>query len=279
MTMTFVQGPQFERLVRGQPNIDIVRLALEFAQDAYPELNPADCLVEIDRLGERTFEEVRRCGPTVREQLTAISRVLYDFEGFHGNQAEYYDPRNSYLNEVLVRRCGIPISLGILYMAVAREAGVTTYGVPTPGHFVLGCQSEEGTTLYVDPFRDGDVLERRACERRVEKALGQPGILNDSYFRPASLLEIAVRVLRNLKAAYAMENQWTAVLPVQHRLALLLPGDRDERRDLGLIYLRTGEPRPALRLLEEYQQHSDADHAAAIEPYLRSARRMMAELN
>jgi regulator of sirC expression with transglutaminase-like and TPR domain len=104
-------------------------------------------------------------------------------------------------------------------------------------------------------------------------------VLGDEHFRPASALEIGARVLRNLKAAYVMDNQWVSALPVQQRLALLLPDAPDERRDLGLMYLRTGDPTRALALLEKYLARCSDEQAQAVQPYLRAARRMAAELN
>ena len=133
--------------------------------------------------------------------------------------------------------------------------------------------------LFIDPFNDGDVLSASACRGRIERVNGEPGSVDEEDLCPASQREIAVRVLRNLKAAYAMDNQWPAVLPVQQRLTLLLPDNLDEQRDLGLVYLRNGRPYPAIKLLEEYIRQSDDEQAEMLTPYLRAARRMAAELN
>ena len=178
---------------------------------------------------------------------------------------------------MLSRRTGIPISLAILYTAVARRAGLETYGVATPGHFVVGC-GQGSQRLYVHPFQEGEVLDPAACRERIETATGQHGQVSDEHFRPAAPLEIAVRVLRNLKTAYAMADQWKLLLPVQKRFTLLLPGSGDERRDLGLIYLRTGQAHPALEILEIYARQCGSEQPS-LAPYLRSARRMMAEMN
>ena len=172
--------------------------------------------------------------------------------GFRGNQDSYYDPRNSYLNDVLARRLGIPISLAIIYTAVGRRAGLDLYGVGTPGHFVVGCRGSGGETLYVDPFTDAAILDEAACRERIHQVLGQTDVLTDEHFRPATTREIAARVLRNLKAAHAMRDAWPAALPVQLRLTSLLPDVLDERRDLGLIYLRNNDPHRATALLEQY---------------------------
>ena len=275
----FAQDGQFCRLRRGE-EIDLVGLLLEFAGDATPGIDTLACLAEIERLGRAAQRRLaaRSLLPGCLAGLMEISRVLYEVEGFQGNRDDYYDPRNSLLDAVLSRRRGLPITLGILYIAVAERAGCAAYGVATPGHFFVGCETP-GETLYVDPFGRGDVLSRCACRQRIEETLGRQGIVGDADFRRASSLEIAVRVLRNLKTAYAMRNDWPAMLPVQRRLALLLPDRPSERRDLGLIYLRTGQPRRALELLEEYQTGCEPPQDEELKPYLRAARQMAAELN
>lgn len=271
---------EFCKLLAGRTDIDLVHLLLEYAADAYPQLDRYSCLVEIDRLSvacDRSRLPLAETSST-RERLTEISRVLYDVEGFQGDRDTYYDPDNSYLNRVLERRCGIPITLGILYMAVAARIGVRMFGVNTPGHFVIGCNTET-ETLYVDAFGGGEILDREACKSRIERWTGQPGSVSAEHFRPASAGDIAVRVLRNLKTAYAMQGDWQGVLPVQERLALMLPQFPQEQRDLGLIYLRTGEPQKAVSLLEEYVSFCGADQAAVLDAPLRTARKMVAELN
>lgn len=281
MPQAFASDVEFNKLVARRRDVDLVELMLEFAADAYPELDRAQCFAELDRLGrlarQRIAERDGDC-QSLAGRLKTLSRVLYLDERFRGNEEAYYDPRNSYLNEVLNRRRGIPISLGIVYTAVAARAGVSTFGVTAPGHFVVGAR-ESGESWFVDPFHEGLVLDREACRRRIEDVLGEQGVLGDEHFRPASALEIGARVLRNLKAAYVMENQWISALPVQQRLALLLPDAPDERRDLGLMYLRTGNSTRALALLEKYLARCSDEQAQAVQPYLRAARRMAAELN
>lgn len=275
----FDGNPEFNKLLTGGCDVDLVQLMLELAADAYPNLDRVGCLVEIDRLGVACCDQLSRrrtCEP--RERLLAISQQLYEVEGFHGNKEDYYDPLNSYLNEVLARRCGIPITLGILYMAVAARTGLKMFGVNTPGHFVIGCCCG-GKLTFVDPFSNGDVLDRSECKCRIEQAVGQKGCVADEDFRAAAPLDIAARVLRNLKAAYAMQNQWACVLKVQQRLTACLPQIPQERRDLGLVYLRLGQPAKALPVLEQYMQVCGSQQADALRPSIQAAKRMIAELN
>ena len=278
--MTQFEGnPEFDKLLTGRCDVDLVQLMLDLAADAYPDLDRMGCLLEIDRLGVACGDhQASQPADNIRGRLQAISRQLYEVEGFHGNSKAYYEPQNSYLNEVLERRCGIPISLGILYMAVAARAGLKMFGVNTPGHFVVGCCSA-GDVLFVDPFTNGDVMHQAACKRRIEQRIGQKGVLGDEHFRAAAPQEIIARVLRNLKAAHAMHNRWYAVLGVQQRLAALLPQIPQERRDLGLVYLRLGQATKALPVLQQYCDLCGNDQRVALEPSMQAARRMIAELN
>lgn len=149
---------------------------------------------------------------------------------------------------------------------------------------MLGCEvgaSNQGCgeKLYVDPFNQGEILSRQACWDRVEGMLAQPSVLSAVHFRPATHKEICVRMLRNLKAAHAMQSDWEASLPVQQRLVLLVPDQPDEKRDLALIYLRNNHPYRATQLLEDYLADCTQDEVVQLTPFLRVARRMQAELN
>ena len=280
MLHSFVQDVEFNKLVRGQVEVDLVRLMLEFAADSDSTVNRKSCLAQLAAWGSSAAQSIEALGqrPSTHDKLAAISRVLYTEAGLRGNRDEYYAPANSHLPSVIQQKIGIPISLAIVYMAVAARAGVSVYGVPTPGHFMLACRSED-QTWYIDPFDGGELMDYSACRSRIEGMLDAPAALDDICFRRATAVEIAVRVLRNLKAAYAMADRWQDALPVQERLVLLLPCEPSEHRDLGLIYLRTSAAHQALEVLESYASNCTAEDEATIEPYLRTARRMVAELN
>jgi regulator of sirC expression with transglutaminase-like and TPR domain len=279
--MHFQADPQFQKLLRGESEIDLEELLLEYARDAYPQLDFAATREALDALGEQARERLEKQPPGAHDadRLRVLSRFLYQTVGFRGNDAEYYEPENSYLNEVVRRRLGIPITLGIVYMAVARRAGMAMFGVGTPGHFVIGRRTEADETWYVDPFTAGRVLDRDGCLTAVEERLGEENVLDESHLRPATNTEIAVRVLRNLKACHVMRDDWRAALPVQRRIAMLEPTVAAEQRDLGLISLRAGDPREALRLLEDYSAGTTEAEQAELERYVKAARRMSAELN
>lgn len=280
MSSCFADDIQFQRLLAGEAEVDLVDLLLEFARDSYPSLDPSVSRDAIRQLQDQARDAVAWLGgaAALAERLAEVSRVLYREAGFRGNKDDYYDPRNSCLNIVLQRRLGIPITLGIVYMTVAASCELRVFGVATPGHFMLGAE-RDGGTLYVDPFDRGQVLSREECLRHVERRLGRQEPLAEQLLRPAHHLEIAARVLRNLKAAYAMRDEWDKMLPVQSRLAMLLPEMSDEQRDLGLVYLRIGRPSEALERFDAYLKVCQPDDAQTLHPYVRSARRMLAERN
>lgn len=272
---------EFDKLLQGRSDVDLVRLLLEFAADVSADLDVEACLAEVARLAGRVAQRLKSCeinSLSLADCLRAASDVLYVEEGFQGDREDYYDPRNSQLDQVLRRRRGIPITLAVLYCATVGPAGLPVFGVGTPGHFMVGCRLGD-TELYVDPFDGGHLLDRDACRERIETLLGRRDVLRDEHFRPATPREIAARVLRNLKAAYLLRHGWVEALPAQERLARLLCDERAEQRDLGLLLLRNGQPRRALQLLTAYAADCNDAEGKELEPYLRAARRLISEMN
>lgn len=279
MSDRFANDVEFNKLCAGEP-AQLVGVMLEIAADEYPHLEREPVDRALARLGAAARRRLRMAGDdlSLHDKLVEISRLLFVEEGFHGNHEAYYDPRNSYLHEVLERRVGIPISLSIVYLAVAAAAGVEVRGVPTPGHFLLSAVGD-AEVWFIDPFGDGEVLDLDGARGRLIELFGTHGAVSDEAFCSASNFEIVVRVLRNLKAAYAMDDRWAETLPVQERLVAMMPERQEERRDLGLILLRTGRPHQALEWLCPYVEQCDADNARMMQPYLKTARKMAAEMN
>ena len=278
LSPSFSDSPEFLRLLRGEDEPDLTRLCLELARDAYPALDARSYLARIDDLADRVRD---RCpeGAKVRHILGQINWVLFVEEGFRGNVEDYQDTRNSYLNEVLDRKLGIPISLSALYLAIAERLGLAMSGVNLPGHFVVRVGRNE-STIFVDPFHEGAFLDRAGCERRVAAALGRSIPLPDSIVAPCSSRDLVARMLRNLKATYLGELDFAAAVPVLRRLVALSKGDHHERRDLGIALLRVGEPGESLAHLAAYRAASPrADDAEAIGALIRVAGRDIAGRN
>jgi regulator of sirC expression with transglutaminase-like and TPR domain len=244
----FADSPEFRRLAGGEAPLDLARIALEIAADAHPALDIEAYLARIAALAERVRPRCRR-GASARDILGQINWVLFVEEELRGNEAEYYDPRNSYLNEVLDRRLGIPITLSVLYRAVAEPLGLSVAGVNLPAHFMLRVDDGD-RTWFVDPFRSGAVMSREACGRRLSELLQQPVDLTDEMVAPCPIATVVTRMLRNLKAIHLRAEDLPSLWPVQRRLTALNPLDADEVRDLGVLGLRTpgrgGRPAPGV---------------------------------
>jgi regulator of sirC expression with transglutaminase-like and TPR domain len=282
----FADSPEFRRLLEREaspaptpgPEPDLVRIALEIAGDAYPGLDPEPYLARVEELAARARD---RCAGVEqpRRVLGQINWVLFVEEGFRGNTEEYYDPRNSYLNEVLDRKTGIPITLSVLYWRLAERLGLPVGGVNLPAHFMLRVgQGDE--SLFIDPFHDGALLDRAGCERQLGRLLGREVPLTDGQLAPCRRAEVVSRMLRNLKAIYVQSDDFVAALPVQRRLAALHAGEPQEQRDLGMICLRADRPAEAIDPLQAYlDARPENPEAEPIRALLRAARREVARWN
>jgi regulator of sirC expression with transglutaminase-like and TPR domain len=274
----FAGSPEFERLLRRDARPDLTRIALEIARDAYPDLEPGPYLEWIEALAARVRDRAPAAA-RARQVLGQINWVLFVEEGFQGNTEDYYDPKNSYLNQVIERKTGIPISLSVLYRAVAHRLGLEMEGVNLPAHFMLRVDRGD-ETIFVDPFHAGALLDRRGCERRVAELIGRPVVLSDLEIAPCGLDLVVTRMLRNLKAIYLRGHDFSTALPVQRRLAALNPDDPLEQRDLGMLCLQLDRPAEAIAplqsLLDARPEPEDAD---AIRALLRAARREVASWN
>lgn len=261
----------FERCVEPtDTQIDLCEAALWIAAEEYPDLDVPAYLAELDGFARSAQE---RLGPSSSpfDRVAAMNRVLFDEEGFAGNRDDYYDPRNSYLNEVIDRRMGIPITLSLVYIGVAHRLGLDAAGVSFPGHFLA--RVETPATLIVDPFI-GAVIDTRDCQRRLDAANG-PGEL----FRPAVHLkaarprEILVRLLSNLKQVFlAMPDLERAVACID-RILIATPDAHTELRDRGLVYEQLGYYAAAASDLERFLEIAPRDDSAsAIAGRLRAIR-------
>jgi regulator of sirC expression with transglutaminase-like and TPR domain len=166
--------------------------------------------------------------------VTGLCRYLFHEMGFRGNVQEYYDPRNSYLNDVLDRRTGIPITLSTVYVTVGRRAGLSVDGVGLPGHFVARVSTPDGEAL-VDPFHQGALLTPRDCQERLDRIYGGRVRLETDMLAPCPPRALLVRVVRNLQAIYVKEGDGERALRAADLLVLLEPGSAEGRRDRGLV--------------------------------------------
>jgi regulator of sirC expression with transglutaminase-like and TPR domain len=216
----------------------------------YQYLDIDEWLAQLDRLAVQV-ESFIQPGDTVRDKLRRINRVLFELEGFHGNTSNYYDPRNSFLNDVIVRRTGIPITLSVLYIAVAERVGLRAYGVGLPGHFIVGCQSE-ARPIYIDPFHEGLFLSEEECKDIAMQYLPPGMSFLDAFLVPQPRSMILGRILNNLRQIYLNQEDIPHLMRVIELQQMVMPNNLDFQRDLGVLYAQLGYWGKAVRYLREY---------------------------
>jgi regulator of sirC expression with transglutaminase-like and TPR domain len=247
-----------ELLAREEAQIDLARACLLISQDAYPGLDVEGYLGEIERFAARLRGRLQG-SRGAEERVVELNQFLFDELGFHGNARDYYDPRNSYLNEVLDRRMGIPLTLSVLYLEVGRRIGLALEGVSFPGHFLVRLPLR-GSMLVLDPFSGGEPqseTDLRARLRRVVPA-GTTGPVPleelplEQFLEPAGKRQILARLLRNLKGIYREADKPERLLEVLNRMLLVAPEAHGELRERGLVYQRLECYRAALKDLSDY---------------------------
>ena len=251
---------QFAAVVgRADDRLDVAEAALLIAKEEYPRLDLRAYLAQLDELAAGARVEVRT-GASPAEQVARLNQFLFVKCGFAGNSDDYYDPRNSFLNEVLDRRTGIPITLSIVYCEVARRVGMPVRGVAFPGHFLARYVAQPD--IIIDPFF-ATVLSRRDCEERLKGVFGPGARLEPELFESATAREILVRMLSNLKQVYVEKEDHERALGCADRILLLMPDAPRELRDRGILYQRLECFAAALRDLERYLQLAPDDEAAS----------------
>lgn len=219
---------------RPHAECDLAEAALIIAAESDPTLDFDGAMGEIERLADRARTRLHaRDVRTPVEAAFVLSGLVYEDEGFQGNATDYYDPRNSYLHQVLKRRTGIPITLAIVYLEVARRAGVAARGVGFPGHFLV--KHPGAPEAILDPFT-GAVLTEEDCRTRLKTTLGDGQHDLAEHMAAATPLNILVRMLRNLKRIHMDGGQPMDALAACERILLLLPDQPEELRDRGLAY-------------------------------------------
>jgi len=260
--MTLLQAPSLEQfsalLAREDRDIELARACLQIAEDAYPGLDVPGYVGEIERFARRLRARLAP-GASTEDRVIALNEFLFDDLGFRGNAEDYYDPRNSYLNEVLDRRTGIPLTLSVLYLEIGRRVDLPLEGVSFPGHFLVRLPMRGGT-LVLDPFAGGIPQSEDELRGRLQRVIprGATGgvpvadLPLDQFLEPASKRQILARLLRNLKGVYREKDEPERLLQVLNRMIIVAPEAAGERRDRGYVYQRLECWRPALQDLADY---------------------------
>jgi regulator of sirC expression with transglutaminase-like and TPR domain len=244
--------------------VDLAEAALLIAGGEYPELDVDRYVARLDGLGAVLRE--RAGGAGVEAAVAALNHLLFEEEGFRGNTECYYDPRNSFLNDVLDRRTGIPISLSTVYMEVARRAGFAAEGLGLPGHFIVRVDSPTAP-LLVDPFHAGARLTVEDCQRRLDRIYSGRLRLEPKMLEPCARKAILARMLRNLKGIYEKAGDFLRALRTVDMLLSLDPESGEDVRDRGLLLAGLDCYAAAATELERYvalrPQSSDAPRLGA----------------
>ena len=265
---------------RPEDEIDLAEAALLIAKGVNAALDVDAYLSQIEGLARQLEQRLpESVDPT--ERILALNRFLFDEQGFAPNVENYYDPRNSFLNEVLERRVGIPISLSILYIEIGRRVGLPLRGVSFPGHFLVKCKLNDGV-IVLDPYCRGVSLSLNDLQQRLREVQG--GEVSRAIIAgmlvSANKKEILARVLRNLKAIYVEREEDAQALSVMEWIITVAPADALEVRDRGLLLAKLECPRAAVEDLERYLELvPDAEDAHELRGRVVELRHAAARLN
>jgi regulator of sirC expression with transglutaminase-like and TPR domain len=244
-------SPEFHREVN-QPEgrIDLARAALLVSREAYPQLQVSGYLSRLDLLAEEVRDRLgQETAPLVL--LQELRHTLFDRIGFRGNRDEYYDPRNSFLSDVIDRRTGIPLTLGIIFLEVGWRLGLPLEGVNFPGHFLVRYPGE-GVRLLLDPFDGGRIRFEDQAQEFLDRGYGGLVRIRPEFLRPATRRAMLVRLLTNLKGVYLGQEDYPSALTVVDHLLAIHPTAASELRVRGTLLARLGRADEAIEQLERY---------------------------
>jgi regulator of sirC expression with transglutaminase-like and TPR domain len=265
-----------ELAVLPDDQIDLATAALLIAAEAYPQLDINTYLRRLDDLAHEAHSRLEGAR-TDAERVAALTHFLSTEKGFTGNHDDYYDRRNSFFNEVLDRRTGIPITLALVYTEVGRRLGLAIRGVSFPGHFLAKVESRP--EIIIDPFF-GTVLDESQCHERLQEALGKDAPFDRRYLRAATTREFLIRMLNNLKHIYLGAKELERALSCCERILLLTPDNLFELRDRGLLYMQLECYGAARADLERFLELAPDDvHADTIRESLIEIRRHTVQIH
>ncbi len=270
---------RFRLLVSGdESQLDLGEAALLIAAERYPLLDVSLYLERLDRIADRLDDPIKMTADP-DEKVAALNQLLFEELGFQGNAGNYYDLRNSFLNDVIDRRTGIPITLAIVYMEVARRIGLEVKGVGMPYHFLTRFDGDGGT-IFIDVFHSGCLLTEPECLTMLSD-LGKGQLIPEPrHLAAVSKKQILTRVLANLLSLYAGQQDYRNALAVVERQMLVNPDSPQHQRDYGLLLSADGQYKQAIEEMERFLQRiPEGEDADNVRKQLSIARRLHARLN
>ncbi|MBW4687057.1 MAG: SirB1 family protein [Komarekiella atlantica HA4396-MV6] len=257
----------YQEIQQSDEHIDLAKAALYIAQEEYPNLDPEEYINALDTMAVELQERL----PSSRYPLRIIQTInqyLYNDLGFAGNEKYYSDPRNSFLNDVIDRRLGIPITLALVYLEVARRIDFSMVGVGMPGHFLIRPDIPD-IEIFVDAFNGGEIIFAQDCQEKLSEIYQQPVTLQPEFLAVVSHRHFLARMLTNLKYIYLRQQELEKTLAAVERILLLFPGVSLEIRDRGLLYYQLGHYSQATDDLQSYlAKIPDAEDASVIRQLL-----------
>ena len=268
---------EFGRLIsRPEEDLDLGRAALLVAGEEYPALDVEEHLRVLDSFALAIRERAPEDMPAV-ERAMHVGRYLFGDLGFSGNSSDYYNPENSYFNRVLETQTGIPITLSLLFLEVARRIGLRCLGVGMPGHFLVGLEGEQ---VYFDPFNGGSALSPDDCRRLAEGLFGERLTWDDGYLAPCTKYEFLFRMLNNLKVVYERTDEPGKAAGVVQRMIMVNPDATSLRLDLAALQYQLQQYRAAISSLETYLREArDAPDTPQVKSWIESIRVTLNRLN
>lgn len=260
-------------------DIDLLRAALTYARSEYPDLDVERYVGRVGALAERVRQQV---GESLEAGavLAALNKVLFEEDGFRGNRDDYYDPRNSYLNDVLDRKTGIPITLSVVYMEVARRVGLLVFGVGMPGHFLLKHYDIDGQQTFIDPFHSGRQLTAAECQVRMEEVYQGQLQPQPEFTNTVGKRQMLTRMLNNLRSVYISSRNFEKALGIVDFILAIHPGSPEDLRQRALLRYNEGMLRLAAEDLDEYVRMApEASDAEEMRQTAFSIRRTIAMMN
>lgn len=272
----------FATLVRSEiedERVDILRAALTFSRIHEPALDVEHYVRRVDELAARAAAKIEDPDDPV-QIIAALNDVLFREEVFRGNTVDYYSPRNSFLHHVLDRRLGIPITLALVYMEVARRVGFQLFGVGMPGHFLLKHYDVDGHSILIDAFERGSIVTEDDCRQKLDSIYSGQVALQPEFLLPVTRRQMLTRMLNNLRSIYLSQRDFRRAVQVVDLILVIYPRSPEDMKQRAVLRYNLNDFRGALSDFEEYVKMSpDASDAEEIKQTALSLRRSMAMMN
>ena len=263
---------------RDNNEVQLATGALLIAQSEYRELNIEDYLHQLDEMADVVRERIQET-TLPEEHIAELNRYLFQEKGFTGNTENYYALGNNFLNFVLDKKTGIPITLGVVYIEVGRRAGLPLVGVNFPGHFLVRYQREH-LDILLDVFENGSLMYEDSLQAKLQETLGDSASLESSMLAEATDKEILARILRNLTRAYTLLENYEKALTAAERITWLLPNIAADYRLLGYLHYKNHKYSESIAAFETYLRLAETPpDASAVERNIQHLQKLLSRLN